>query len=388
MTSGVPEDFLLAPLLTSLRHGGQAAKRGEGNEKLLTLILQEFLSGDTTLSSRRFLLRAGELSIVSPEYKKSFLPRLRGRLGGGTSLALKIALLCLAKRGESPEEILSVIRLFERLETRFVPGVPETLDVCGTGGDGKNTFNISTIAALVIAGAGGPVAKHGNRAISSRCGSSDLMEALGVRLDAAPSRMLAALKQCGMAYFHAPLYHPLLAKVAPLRRELGVRTLFNFLGPFLNPVRVQAQMLGCARKDFIKIFARILKLRHITRAVVLHSHDGLDEISTAAPTDVVELRRGVFRSWRLHPGTLGFLKARTGDYRGGDKQTNKKIALGILCGKIRGPARDVVLLNAAMGLYTGGRARHVREGLQLAGASVDQRRAYRVLQNLIRISNT
>lgn len=301
---------------------------------------------------------------------------------------MKKLLLGLALRGETPRETEALIRLVESMETRYQAGVQPVLDVCGTGGDGRHTLNISTLAALVIAGAGGYVAKHGNRAVSSRCGSSDLLEALGVKLDASPDRMLKALKECGIGYFHAPVYHPLFAKVQPLRRSLGVRTLFNSLGPFLNPVRLQAQMIGGSQKQSLPFFAEILRLKGMRRAAVFHSRDGLDEISTAADTDVCEIHGQRIRKWVLRPSTLGFAKAKPAEYAGGAVSQNRRKALQLLEGRLGGGARDVVLINAAMGIYLGGLASDLKAALRLAEGSLERRRALAALKTLVKISNS
>jgi len=303
-------------------------------------------------------------------------------------LEVKKTLLCLAKRGESPVEVWALIQLIRSMEGQTQTGLPGVIDVCGTGGDGRNTFNISTVSAFVIAGAGGFVAKHGNRAISSRCGSSDLMEDLGVYLAAGPKKMMLALKTAGIAYLHAPLYHPLFAKIQPLRQSLGVRTLFNLTGPFLNPFEHPCQMIGVSRREQVDFFIDILKLKKIKRAAVCHSQDGLDEISTAAPTEISELKNGIGRRFILRPEQLGFKKAKLLDYAGGTAAENAKLTLLLLKGKLKGPARDVVELNAAMGLYLSGKAENLKSALLLARQSLDQGRAYRSLEVLIRISNS
>lgn len=303
-------------------------------------------------------------------------------------LDIKKTLLCLAKRGESPAEVWALIQLIKSMETRTQTGLPGVIDVCGTGGDGRNTFNISTVSAFVIAGAGGFVAKQGNRAISSRCGSSDLMESLGVNLSARPKKMLLALKTAGIAYLHAPAYHPLFAKIQPLRQALGVRTLFNLAGPFLNPFEHPCQMIGVSRPEQLDFFCAILKLKKMKRAAVCHSQDGLDEISTAAPTEVAELRDGKVRHWTIKPEQFGFKKAKVSDYAGGNAAANKKLALALLQGKLSGPKRDVVEINAAMGLYLSGRADDLKSAVLQARQSIDQKRAYQALQILIRISQS
>lgn len=304
------------------------------------------------------------------------------------TLEIKKTLLCLAKRGESSAEVWALVQLIQSMEGRAKTGLPAVLDVCGTGGDGMNTFNISTVSAFVIAGAGGFVAKHGNRAISSRCGSSDLMEALGVNLEAGPQKMLHALKTAGIAYLHAPFYHPLFAKIQPLRQALGVRTLFNLTGPFLNPFEHPCQMIGVSHRTQMDFFLDILRLKKMKRALVFHSRDGLDEVSTSAPTDVSELRNGKVTRWVIRPRSLGFKAAKIADYAGGNTLQNQKIALALLRGRLKGPARDIVELNAGLGLYLCGKASSLKTGIELAQRSLNYLKAYQSLETLIRISHS
>jgi len=296
----------------------------------------------------------------------------------------KKILLCMAKRTETADEVWALIELIQSMEKPKPSGLPRVLDLCGTGGDGHHTFNISTLSAFVIAGAGGVVAKHGNRAVSSKCGSSDLMEALGVSLNLSRPKSLKLLKNCGLAYLHAPNYHPLFAAAQPLRKSLGVRTLFNILGPFLNPFLPSIQMIGVSQKSQLDFFVAILKLKKISRGAVYHSADGLDEISTAAKTEVFELTGRKVKRWFIHPQDYGFQKAVVQDYQGGDIRRNQKIALDLLQGRLRGPKKDIVLLNAGMGLYLSGISATIADGIQKARISLEQKKAYKVFETLKR----
>ena len=305
----------------------------------------------------------------------------------------KSLLLLLAKKGESPGELQGCLEALRKLEPPRKTGIRRLMDTCGTGGDGKGSLNISTLAAFVIAGAGGKVAKHGNRSISSSCGSSDLVEALGVKLDAGPGKMIAAIRQCGIGYFHAPFYHPVFARVQGLRRELKTRTIFNLLGPLANPLELEGQLVGVARKKNLRLFAEALRKRKIRRALVCRGADGLDEISAACETDAAWVSRGRIRYKKIKPGdrfslsfprkSLDFAKTMSDT---GTLSKNKSLALGILRGKTKGYWREMVVLNGAAGLVVAGRAKSLPEASRLAEESLDSGRAYAALRSLVRIS--
>ena len=299
---------------------------------------------------------------------------------------IKALLLLQAKRGETSGEVRGCLKALRALEPAIHSNILNLMDTCGTGGDRSHSINISTLAAFVIAGAGGRVAKHGNRGITSRCGSSDLMEALGVKLDAGPKRMLKALKKYGIGYFHAPFYHPIFSRVQPIRRRIKARTVFNLLGPLVNPLGVRRQIVGVSKREHLELYAEILKKSRMDHAVICHSHDGMDEISTAGKTSLIWVRKGQlkrqvldFRSYRLQG-------ARKGDFQGGNATRNQGIARRLLKGKLRGKMRDIIALNAAVGLMVGGRAKTVAEGLKSAKRSIDSGAAYRSLQGLVNIS--
>jgi anthranilate phosphoribosyltransferase len=256
------------------------------------------------------------------------------------------------------------------------------VDTCGTGGDGRGTFNISTVAALVAAGAGAAVAKHGNRAVSSSCGSADLLTALGVEIDLDAERMADVLRLTGIAFLFAPKLHPAMGAVVGVRRELGVRTIFNVLGPLTNPAFARRQVLGVYSDHLVELLARVLLALGAEHALVVHSRDGLDEISVSAPTHVCEVRGGALRSFEITPEEIGLPRHDIGAIAGGDSAENARIALAVLGGE-PGARQDIVVANAGAALYVSGAAKSVREGVALARESIVGGSARRKLDELI-----
>ena len=294
----------------------------------------------------------------------------------------KSFLLLLAKKGETADELLGCLRALQALEKPIGPRIPGLMDTCGTGGDGRQTINISTLVALVIAGAGGKIAKHGNRAISSRSGSSDLMEAFGVKLDAAPRKMIAAIQRSGLGYFHAPFFHPVFAQIQPLRKLLKRPTILNLLGPLVNTMSLDHQLVGVSEKHRVPLYAKVLSKLGRKTALVCHSHDGMDEISTSGPTTVAWVTPGEIRMAVIRPGIYGLRKASLKHLSVDSVAKSKLRAQKILTGKEKGPARDVVVLNAAFGLLLCGKAASVEEGITLAQKSLDSGKALKVLKQL------
>jgi anthranilate phosphoribosyltransferase len=296
-------------------------------------------------------------------------------------LQLAALLAALRVRGETLDEVVGAA---EALRERALP-LPEApraaVDTCGTGGDGSNSFNISTVAALVVAGAGVPVAKHGNRAASSRCGSAELLEALGVNLAATPQRMARAVVEVGMGFLFARACHPAMARVAPLRSRLGIRTLFNRLGPLTNPMRVRRQLVGVADPALLEATLEALVELGAERAWVVHGEDGLDELSTGARNRVVAFEAGARRRFTLEPGQI-VPRSERAQLAGGDAAANARIARAVLAGE-KGAARDAVVLNAAAALCIAGRAGSLEEGVELGARSLDQGRAADVLERLV-----
>jgi anthranilate phosphoribosyltransferase len=306
-----------------------------------------------------------------------------GEIMDGRALPSQIAglLMALALKGERPAEIVGFARAMRGRATPLPSPVPDVVDTCGTGGDGAHTFNVSTAAALVVAGAGVRVAKHGNRAVSSRAGSADVFEALGVNLEADPTRVHRALVDAGLTFFFAPKWHPSMRYAGPTRKELGVRTAFNLLGPLTNPAGATRQVVGVARPEHTDLVARSLAMLGSNRVWVVHGAGGLDELSTLGHTKVSELREGVVNSFLVHPSDAGLPVATAGDLTGGSGEENAALIRALLAGE-RGPRRDIVLFNAAAVFLVAGRATSLRDGAMLAADSVDSGAARRVLDRM------
>jgi anthranilate phosphoribosyltransferase len=312
-----------------------------------------------------------------------------GAIMRGEAAPAQIAgvLIGLAMKGERPSELVGFARTM-RAEAVAVSRPPgDVFDTCGTGGDRSGSFNISTAAALVLAACGVRVAKHGNRSVSSRCGSADVLEALGVQVSASPSVVERCLAEVGVAFFFAPTFHPAMRHAAQARRDLGVRTAFNLLGPLTNPASPSRQIVGVPRPELTELLARALLLLGAERAWVVHGADGLDELSTTGYTKVSECRDGAVQTFYVHPSEYGLTKASLDTLRGGDAQLNAVIVRDVLDGK-PGPPRDVVLLNAGAALFVAGVAASVREGIASAADAIDSRRAKQVLHQLAAVSHS
>jgi anthranilate phosphoribosyltransferase len=291
-------------------------------------------------------------------------------------------LTALRMKGETSAEIAAMARAMRERALVITPRFPTaSLDTCGTGGDGTGTFNISTAAAFVAAGAGIPVVKHGNRSVSSRCGSADLLEAAGVGLAVPPPLLAEICERIGICFLYAPAHHPAMKHVLGPRREIGIRTVFNLLGPLSNPAHATVQLTGVYAPELTAKVADVLRLLGTRRAMVVHG-DGLDEITTTGETVVSELTGGTIRGYRIHPRTFGIPVASRADLAGGDAAANARILREILGGE-HGPLRDIVLLNAAAAIHLAGRARDLHEGLRVAAASVDTGEALAKLDLLI-----
>jgi anthranilate phosphoribosyltransferase len=311
-----------------------------------------------------------------------------GLIMDGNALPSQIAglLIGLALKGERPGELVGFARAMRDRAVKLSRTVGDVFDTCGTGGDGAHTFNVSTAAALVVAGAGVRVAKHGNRAVSSRCGSADVFEALGVRLDAAPATVEHAL-DAGCAFFFAPTWHPSMRHAGPTRRELGVRTAFNLLGPLTNPAGARRQIVGVSRPEHTALLARALGALGAERAWVVHGAGGLDELSTLGHTKVSELKDGTVNTFYVHPFDVGVPQATMADLGGGTAAENAVVIERLLDGE-RGPRRDIVLLNAAAGLLIAGRVPSLQAGMARAAESLDNGAARRILDDLRRITTS
>ncbi|MBI5379064.1 MAG: anthranilate phosphoribosyltransferase [Nitrospirae bacterium] len=291
--------------------------------------------------------------------------------GEATPAQIGALLVALRMKGETVEEIVAAARVMREHATRIQPRDSRVVDTCGTGGDGAQTFNISTAAALVAAGAGVTVAKHGNRSVSSRCGSADVLEALGVPLDLEPAEVERCLNTVGIAFLFAPRFHPAMKHAAAPRRELGIRTLFNLLGPLSNPAGASAQVLGVFDKHWVEPIACVLADLGVRRGFVVHGSDGLDEITLSGPTDVAELLEGRVSLAVIRPEAYGLTPCRPEELRGGTVEENARIFREILEGKLHGAKRDVVVLNAAAAIVAGEKAADLGEGIARARQAID-----------------
>lgn len=302
--------------------------------------------------------------------------------GRATQAQIAGLLTALKLKGETTSEITGFARVMRSKATQVPSRHPLLVDTCGTGGDGANTFNVSTTAALVLAGAGVKVAKHGNRSVSSRCGSADVLEALGVNLDLEPDEVAACLDEVGMAFLYAPALHGAMKFAAGPRRELGFRTVFNILGPLTNPAGARAQVLGVYSPTLVHVMAEVLLRLGAERAFVVHGAGGLDEMSPVGPTIVGEVNNGSIKEYTVNPLDYGFRQAAAEHLAGGSPEENAVIVRRILEGET-GHRRDAVLMNAALGLMASGLAHDFAAGLELAARSIDQGSAREKLQSMI-----
>ena len=293
----------------------------------------------------------------------------------------------LAKRGETAEEIAAAVQSLRAHAVRVPLSASLALcDTCGTGGDGQGTLNISTLAGLVAAASGVRIAKHGNRAASSRCGSADVLKALGVNIEAGPERVAQCIETLGFGFCFAPLFHPSMSAVAPIRRELGIRTIFNLVGPLANPAPLTFQLVGVSEERLMMPMARALNALGIRHGMVVHGLDGLDEATTTQDTHVLEVRGGTLQAYRLHPEEFGLSRATLEDLRGGDAQENARIARDVLSGR-SSRKREIVVLNAGCAIYVADQAHSIHEGMAKAESALDSGRARILLDRLVELTN-
>jgi len=326
----------------------------------------------------RLVQAGGELSVDDTETVFGEIMR-----GDATPAQIGALLMGLSIRGETPAIVAGAARAMRTAATHIHPRATGLLDTCGTGGDGASTFNISTTVALVVAAAGVPVAKHGNRAISSKSGSADVLEALGVRLDIAPGAVADCIDETGIGFLFAPAHHPAMKHAAGPRRELGIRSVFNLLGPLTNPANAEYQVLGVYAKNKLMLVAGALQQLGIKRALVVHGRDGLDEITTTAATDAIWVEQNTeLREFVIDPEAFGMPYAKTADLTGGDAKVNASIIRNILDGK-KGSAQDIVLLNAAAALWVTGKVDGIATGLRVAAETIDSGKAAQTLANLV-----
>jgi anthranilate phosphoribosyltransferase len=297
---------------------------------------------------------------------------------GGLLMALRV-------RGETVDEITGAVTTM-RAKMLGVKAPPDAIDVVGTGGDASGSFNISTCAAFIVAGAGVPVAKHGNRALSSKSGAADVLSALGVKIDVDAERVGDCIREAGIGFMFAPAHHPAMKNVGPTRVELGTRTIFNLLGPLSNPAGVKRQMVGTFSKQWIEPMAQVLKNLGSECVWVVHGSDGLDEITTSGPTSVAALENGKIRTFEIAPEDAGLKRVKPEALKGGSAEDNAKALLEVLKGKA-GAFRDVAIFNAAAALVVAGKAKELKEGAALARKSIDSGEAEGRLDRLIAVSN-
>lgn len=339
---------------------------------------------------RRIDLSEGEMSAAFDEIMS----------GKATPAQIGAFVTALRMKGETVDEITGAAKVM-REKSIHVNGAKgsvgidrddinideETIvDTCGTGGSGTNTFNISTTVAFVVAGCGLKVAKHGNRSASSACGSADVLEALGVKVDVEPDLVRRCLLEIGIGFLYAPLFHNAMKYAVEPRREIGVRTIFNILGPLSNPANATSQVLGVYDAKLTEVMAGVLKRLGVQRAFVVHGMDTLDEITITGKTRVSELKTGKIRTYYLTPGNFGLKKARLKDIEGGNAKENARIVMSVLKGD-RGPRRDVVLMNASAALVSGGKVKDFKSGVKMAAKSIDSGCALDKLLRLIEITN-
>jgi len=308
--------------------------------------------------------------------------------GNLTDAQIGAFMAALATKGETFEELAGAAEAMRRKATRIQAASSVVVDTCGTGGDGAHTFNISTTAAFVVAGSGVTVAKHGNRSVSSKCGSADVLEALGVKLDTQPEVAEEAVNEIGIGFLFAPLFHGAMKYAIGPRKELAVRTIFNMLGPLTNPAAANCQVLGVFAPQLTEMFADALNLLGAKRAFVVHGHDGLDEISVCAPTRISELNDRRVHTYDISPEHFFEDRARPEDMAGGTPVENAEITRGILNGKEKGAKRNVVVINAGAALVAAGKAEDLAEGVALAGEIIDSGKAGKKLDELIDFTNT
>lgn len=325
--------------------------------------------------------------VMKQDLEEEEMTQLMDRLMSGELSEAQIGALmgALATKGETFTELAGAARSMRRKAVRIHAATGTVVDTCGTGGDGAQTFNISTTAAFVVAGCGATVAKHGNRSISSKCGSADVLEALGVRLDVDPEIVEEGIAELGIGFLFAPLYHGAMRHAAKPRKEVGIRSIFNMLGPLTNPAGANCQLLGVYAPELTEMFAQALKLLGARSAFVVHGHDGLDEISVCAPTRVSELKDGRIRTYDVTPEQLIGRTSNAEDLVGGEPKLNASITEAVLKGE-PGPRRDVIVANAGVALVAAGLADAFKDGIGQAEQAIDSGAAMDKLQALIRFT--
>ncbi|MBI5343749.1 MAG: anthranilate phosphoribosyltransferase [Deltaproteobacteria bacterium] len=306
--------------------------------------------------------------------------------GGASAAQIAAFITALRIKGETVSEITGAARVMREKSTRVIAPSDDVVDTCGTGGDESMTFNISTAAAFVAAGAGVTVAKHGNRSVSSKSGSADVLRSLGVNIEAGVSRVEECIKEAGIGFLFAPLLHGAMKYAAPVRREIGIRTIFNILGPLTNPAGARRQVVGVYDPALTDMLAKVLYNLGSRRAFIVHGSDGLDEITLAGETRVTELDEGVIKTYHIRPEEFGFERCAPDELKGGDPDVNAGIILDMLKGK-KDAKRDIVLLNGAAAITAAGKTHNLKEGIAVARGAVDSGEALKRLEKLKEVTN-
>jgi anthranilate phosphoribosyltransferase len=330
------------------------------------------------------IIRLSQKQDLSYQEAEAVMNEIMG--GQASQVQISSYLTALAMKGETIDEI-SGSAAGMRANALVLPHDNDILEIVGTGGDGSNSFNISTTSAMVIASAGIPVAKHGNRAASSKSGAADVLEALGVNITLLPDRSAEILKDHNICFLFAQTYHTAMKYVAPIRRELGIRTVFNILGPLTNPAKPAYVLLGVYDESIVEMIAQVLNKLGVKRAAVVYGQDKMDEISVSAPTTVCELKDGTFTKYEITPEQFGYERCTKDDLKGGDPAENAAITTAILKGEERGPKRHAVCMNAGMAIYLAGKADTVEAGVKLAEQQIDSGAALAVLNAFVEESN-
>ncbi|MEN2985432.1 MAG: anthranilate phosphoribosyltransferase [Thermodesulfovibrionaceae bacterium] len=321
-------------------------------------------------------------NLIEEILRESFIDIIEGKASQAQIAAF---LMGLTMKGETEDEILATVKFF-REQAIKINAPEDAIDIVGTGGDKAGTFNVSTATCFVVSSAGIPVAKHGNRSASSLCGSIDVLEELGIKVDMTPEQAEKCLYECGITVLFAPLYHPAMKAVASVRRELKIRTVFNILGPMLNPAQVKRQLIGVFSKQYMETIVKVLLKLGSEDIMVIHSEDGLDEITVTADTYVVRGKKDKIESYKIILQDYGFKRVSLQDIKGGDKKENAKIILDILKGQ-RTPKTDMVILNAAAALMLSGKAKDLKEGIEIAEDSIYSGKALAKFEQLKEFTN-
>lgn len=329
------------------------------------------------------ILKLAKKQDISYEMAESSMDEIMR--GQATDVQMSSYLTALSMKGETIDEITASAASLRNHCIKLLPDM-DVLEIVGTGGDGSNSFNISTVSSLVISAGGVPVAKHGNRAASSKCGSADVLESLGVNIELSPEKSKEMLKKIGICFLYAQNYHIAMKYVAPIRRELGIPTIFNILGPLSNPAGANMEVLGVYDESLVLPIAMVIHNLGVKNAMVVYGQDKLDEISISSPTTVCEIKDGKFSQYTLNPEDYGFKISQRSEITGGSPKVNAQIALNVLNGE-KGAKRDAVLLNSAAGLYIGGKVPNLEKGISLAEDLIDTGKANEKLDDFISVSN-